>query len=202
MKTDLLPVHFFEINDSIYAGFWKRIGAMLLDFVIVLPIIFLFQYLNGLDRTIYYYTMIPYLLFFMWFHIYLVKRYGGTPGKLIVGIKIVKKNADSVDWQASIMRYIITIALTLISMIIMIVSLSMIDDSTYLNLDFWQRSKYLTELNPTLFKIQMWISNIWVYSEFIVLLTNDRKRSIHDFMAGTVVIKAKYHNKIIELINK
>jgi uncharacterized RDD family membrane protein YckC len=31
---------------------------------------------------------------------------------------------------------------------------------------------------------------VWVYSEFAVLLTNRKRRAIHDFMAGMVVIRA------------
>jgi len=40
------------------------------------------------------------------------------------------------------------------------------------------------------------LSNIWVWSEFIILLTNDRKRAINDYIGNTVVIKAKFHNLI------
>jgi uncharacterized RDD family membrane protein YckC len=84
----------------------------------------------------------------------------------------------------------------------MSLSLSIIDDSVFLSISFWHRGTYLKDLNPVLFKVHDWIDAIWIYSEYIILLTNPRKRSIHDFMAGTVVIKAKYHDQIKELQNK
>ena len=37
--------------------------------------------------------------------------------------------------------------------------------------------------------------NIWIWSEFIVMLTNKRKRAIHDFIAGALVIRKGMPNK-------
>jgi hypothetical protein len=31
--------------------------------------------------------------------------------------------------------------------------------------------------------------SVWLYSEFLVLLTNKKRRALHYFMAGTVVIR-------------
>ena len=52
-------------------------------------------------------------------------------------------------------------------------------------------------LSPILFSVYTWLTNIWIYSEFIVLLTNKRKRAIHDYIAGTVIIKSKYEEAIL-----
>jgi uncharacterized RDD family membrane protein YckC len=30
---------------------------------------------------------------------------------------------------------------------------------------------------------------VWVYGEFLILPTNEKRRALHDFMAGTVVIE-------------
>jgi len=46
--------------------------------------------------------------------------------------------------------------------------------------------------------VYTWINNIWVYSEFIVLLTNNRKRAIQDYIAGTVIVKGKFVDIIRE----
>ena len=31
--------------------------------------------------------------------------------------------------------------------------------------------------------------NVWVWSEFITILFNKRKKALHDYLAGTVVIR-------------
>jgi uncharacterized RDD family membrane protein YckC len=50
------------------------------------------------------------------------------------------------------------------------------------------------ELSPIWHKLLDWLHQIWIWSEFAVLLTNKRKRALHDFIAGTVVIKDKFEN--------
>jgi len=56
-------------------------------------------------------------------------------------------------------------------------------------------------LSPEFFIIYSVAINIWIWSELLVLLTNRRKRAIHDFMAGTVIVKAIYIDKIRETMN-
>jgi uncharacterized RDD family membrane protein YckC len=200
MKNEILPVRFEEINDNIYAGFWSRLGSQLLDFLILIPYILILNYLNGLSITMYQILMIPNLIFIIWYNVYLVRRFGGTPGKLIVGIKIVNKNGNDINMTGAILRYIVSIGLSIFGFILMISILQTADEEIYQSLGFWKRSQYISELNPQLIKLNMWLSNIWIYSELIVLLTNKRKRSIHDFMANSVVIKSKYLDKIKEIL--
>jgi uncharacterized RDD family membrane protein YckC len=75
------------------------------------------------------------------------------------------------------------------------------DEYTYTSLTWLKQSQYLMTLSPVFFKFYTWVSNLWIFSEFIVLLTNKRKRAIHDYIAGTVIVKGKYINKIREVMN-
>lgn len=59
----------------------------------------------------------------------------------------------------------------------------------------------MLSLSPEFFIIYSVAINIWIWSELLVLLTNRRKRAIHDFMAGTVIVKAIYVDKIRETMN-
>lgn len=195
------PLQIAGISESLYAGFWTRLGSLLLDFIFILPVVFIIQYLNGLGKDIYYYTLIPNLLFAIWYNIYLPKKYGGTPGKLAVSITIVKLDGEPIDWNEAILRHIVLLTLALLASIVMIVTLMEADEETYTSLGWLQRSQYLMSLSPGFFKAYNWISNIWIYSEFIVLLTNKRKRAIHDFIAGTVIVRTKYLGKIREVMN-
>ncbi len=195
------PLTIYGVNESIYAGFWTRLGSLLLDFLIILPYVFLVLYINGLSKNAYYLTFIPGLIFHFWFNIYLVKRYGGTPGKLIVGIKIIKLDGTDVTWREAILRQIIAFILTIFGSIITIYALSIADGEYYESLGWMQKQQYLLGLTPILFKFYTWTNNIWVYSELFVLLFNKRKRALHDFIADTVIVKTKYIEKIRELIN-
>ncbi len=195
------PLTIDGINESIYAGFWTRLGSLLLDFLILLPYVFLILYLNGLSMYMFYFTFIPSLIIHFWFSIYLVKKYGGTPGKLIVGIKILKLDGTDVTWREAILRQSITYVLTIFGSAITIYALSKADGAYYESLGWMQKQQYLFALIPVLFKIYTWTNNIWVYSELFVLLFNKRKRALHDFIADTVIVKTKYIEKIREVIN-
>ncbi len=201
MNDNQIPTEIEGINESIYAGFWARLASLLLDTIIMLPIIFLTLYLNGLGKNIYFITLIPNFVFGLWYYIYLPKKYGGTPGKLIAGMKIIKLNGESIDWKEAVLRHSVLLVLTLFSVTMMTSSLISADETTFNSLGWLKRSQYLMSLSPMFFLIYTWVSNIWIYSEFIVLLTNKRKRAIHDYIAGTVIVKAKYINEIREAMN-
>ncbi len=196
-----MPLEIDGISESIYGGFWARFASLLLDTIILLPVIFLVSYLNGLGKNIYFFTLIPNFIFGLWYYIYLPKKYGGTPGKLIAGMKIIRLNGKSIDWKEALLRHSVLLVLTIFSAIMMTYCLLSADETIFNSLGWLKRSQYLMSLSPTFFLIYTWISNIWIYSEFIVLLTNKRKRAIHDYIAGTVIVKAKYINEIREVMN-
>lgn len=200
-KELLLPTRFQGINEQVYAGFWIRLAAILLDIIIMLPVTGLVLYLGGLSKSAYFYTIIPNLLFSVFFQVVLVKIYGGTPGKLIMGIKIIQKNSDDVDWGAAFLRYAVQLFLIILGIYIMILSLNLIDESTYISLGFMKRSEFMSSINPIPNKILLWSNSIWILLEIIVLLSNQRKRAVHDFIAGTVVVKSIHLNTIREIIN-
>ena len=201
MKNELLPSRFQGINEDVYAGFWVRVAAKLLDFMVLLPVIGLVFYVNSLSKSASLYILIPNLLFGLAFEIVLVKIYGGTPGKLIMGLKIIQKNSDSIDWKASFYRYSVEFFIAILGIYVMFLTLNLIDDSTYVSLGFLKRSQLLTTINPIPMKIQSWTNFAWLISGAIVLLFNPRKRTTHDFIAGTVVIKSIYLNQIRERMN-
>jgi uncharacterized RDD family membrane protein YckC len=201
MDNKQTPLEIEGITDNLYAGFWIRLGSLLLDNLFMLPVIFLTLYLNGLGKNIYFYTLIPNVVFGLWYSIYLPKKYGGTPGKLVAGVKIIRLDGEAIGWKEAILRHSVLLALTILSSIWMTSCLLSADDETFKSLGWLQQTQYLMTLSPGFFKFYNWASNIWIYSEFIVLLTNKRKRAIHDFIAGTVIVKAKYVDQIREAMN-
>jgi uncharacterized RDD family membrane protein YckC len=48
----------------------------------------------------------------------------------------------------------------------------------------------MMEFVPAWFTPVNVLMNIWIWSEFLVMMTNKRRRALHDFMAGTVVVRA------------
>ena len=71
-------------------------------------------------------------------------------------------------------------------------SLLNMSDTEFMTLGLVDRTNKIMELAPIWYKPMYWANNIWIWSEFIVLLLNKRKRALHDYVAGTVVIQKKY----------
>lgn len=191
----MLPEKFENIEETIYAGFWRRFGAFWLDFLIMAPWTFLVSYINNAGRLNILYTLIPSYIFFIFYSIYCVKRWGGTPGKLIAKIKIININGNSVGWKESILRHFVDLLLGLPASLAMIIVLLGMNDDQYSSMVFLERSRWIMNNMPFWYKPTNWIHQIWIWSEFIVLLSNKRKRALHDFIAGTVVIKKKFEKE-------
>jgi uncharacterized RDD family membrane protein YckC len=178
-------------NKLVYAGFWQRLGSFLLDLLIFSPLIGISIYLFHSSRTGYLYWVLPFNLMFSFYYIYCVKRWGGTPGKLILGLKILKSNGEEVGWQEAILRFIIDFFIGLLNAIALMIVFSKMTDSQFYSMNFMSRAEWITKNMPTWQKPISWLGNIWVISEFIVILCNDKKRAFHDFIADTIVVKKK-----------
>ena len=174
-----------------YAGFWPRLGSLLLDLAIPFSLGAL-----GLRGELNYrlfdvYFWLPNVLFGLFYSVYLVKRFGGTPGKLIMGIRIRKLDGGPVSYREALIRYLPDFVFSLAISVALIVPLLHMSDAEYLSLSFQNRYQRLTVLAPSWYKTAQIAQNIWVWGELIVLLTNRKRRALHDFIAGTVVV----HNR-------
>ncbi len=99
----------------------------------------------------YLFTLIPTLLILLWYNIGLVSRFGGTPGKLIVGIKVIRLDEQPVTLKEAFLRYSVLLAITIFGCTITVFSLFAVDARIYDSLGWLQQQQYLSSLSPTLF---------------------------------------------------
>jgi uncharacterized RDD family membrane protein YckC len=177
-----------NIDTLRYAGFGPRLAANLLDFVIMIPLIALSFWGSSHFRLFQVYYFLPGILFGLFYSFYLVRRYGGTPGKIIVGIRIRKLDGEPVGYREAFLRYLPDTLLGILMSIGLVLSVLHMSDAEYHSLSFMERSKRMVEMSPSWYKPLQWIQTAWVWGELLVLLTNHKRRAIHDFIAGTVVV--------------
>ncbi|MCF6313899.1 MAG: RDD family protein [Verrucomicrobiales bacterium] len=125
-------------------------------------------------------------------YVYFNARFWGTLGKLAVGICVSKPDGTPISWLESWKRSSVDIIFALIALTVEISALLQIPTETFSSLTWINRVELQQTLSPDWF---FWINllmQIWVWSELIVLLFNKRKRAIHDYIAGTVVIKRQF----------
>ena len=70
----------------------------------------------------------------------------------------------------------------------MVLAAMAMTDADYFALPYHDRINQLTALRPPWTGYATIAASVWVYSEFIVMLTNEKRRALHDFIAGTIVI--------------
>lgn len=176
-------------TDSLrYAGFGPRLASLLLDFVVTLPLGALALWGTFSFRLFDLYYLIPGALFSLFYHVYLVRRYGGTPGKLLAGIVIRKVDGTPVGYREAFLRFSVTFVFSLLTSVVLLFPLLQMTDAEYFSLSFMERSKRMIELAPVWYTPLNWAQIVWIWSELLVLLTNKKRRALHDFIAGTVVV--------------
>jgi len=172
-----------------YAGFWRRLLAGLLEFIIVgIPLFSAHYYSWYISKNLFVFMQLgaPMLLTLM--DLYLLTRFGGTIGKLLVGIRVVKINGDKININNALLRNSVDILYTVISIAIFMAILDRIDYRIVSSLHGKQLGDYWQKVYPSWNYILRYINTIYGTSEAFVMLTNNKRRAIHDFIAGTIVI--------------
>ena len=175
-------------GELVYAGFWRRFGAYWIDVAIFLPLGWLTYVLGEMSRLFHAYWFVPSLLIGLAFHVYLVKRYGGTPGKLILKMRIAMVDGASVTTRAAFLRYSVLFLLTALSSLAMVKGALAMGDAYYLSLSYMEKVRVIVARAPAWYPIVTLLIQVWVLGEFVTMMFNHRRRAVHDYMAGTVVV--------------
>ena len=176
-------------NDIVYAGFWRRFGAYWLDLVCLLPLVAITLWLGGRYRLFHLYYLVPSIVVGLLFHVYLVFRFGGTPGKLILNTRIALLDGGRITFMSAVIRYSVLCVLSILSSLALVLATLRMTDEQYLSLGFLDRGQLMVSLAPPWYVAVHFLLNIWIWSEFVTMLFNKKRRAIHDFMACTVVIR-------------
>jgi uncharacterized RDD family membrane protein YckC len=202
MEDKQLPVHLEGSYDSIYGNFGYRFAALLLDGLILAPVTIGFLVYNSMNLNNIYIGIAVTNLINLFYHIFLPTRFGATPGKLILGLHILKMNGDELNYDAAFRRYLPNLLLGIIAIINSLFAVSKADGKTYNAMGWLEQSQYLQNLNANMYYIQMVCINAFFFTSFIVFMLNARKRSISDLSGDTAVVKKYYLKQIKELMNK
>lgn len=170
-----------------YGGFWIRAAALLLDGLIILPLPGSMFWLLGSNPAHWVYISATSILFSLFYDVYLVQRFGGTPGKLIVGLQVAGLEGTAATIRQAFLREAPQLAFSVCVMVggwIAAGHMRSVDAAS-----FWAQAAQFAPLMPLWTRVIKALRSIWNLSELLVLLTNEKRRALHDFIAGTVVIK-------------
>ncbi|GAA5334019.1 MULTISPECIES: RDD family protein [Thermus] len=94
----------------VVASPWRRLVASLLDSLILVPLSLLLMALAGVNPL--GPTTLAQDLLFQWlpgwaYYVAFTALYGATPGKMLLGIKVVRLDGKPVDWLTAFMREVV-----------------------------------------------------------------------------------------------
>lgn len=168
----LWPRFFAPYVDSLV--FWPLTGLL---FIILLLLntpaktLMLISFIVGLVRIIY--------------HVYFTGRFGQTIGKMACKVKVVNaKTGEDISYIQAILRNIITITDTIILLIF------------FPSQIFFTKADYRQLMFTPTFKILVTVVIIWAIANIIVFLSNEKRRVIHDYIAGTVVVRTNIEETV------
>jgi len=172
-----------------YAGFWRRLAAGLTDVLLFLPVTYLLYVLDGLSRPAavaaavlgqasYYAYVLPMTL-----------RYGGTLGKLAVGARVRAADGMRLTWRHVWRRSAVDMAASTAIVVGTLVALGRVPFEAY-SAAGWSARLELVEGAVPWYAVANNVYLAWLASEFLVIMLNRRRRALHDFVAGTVVVVA------------
>jgi uncharacterized RDD family membrane protein YckC len=176
-----------------YGGFWRRIAALCLDLLFLSPLGVLTLWLSSDYRLFGIIYFIPGLVISVLYNVVLVKLYGGTPGKIAAGLRITKIDGSPVGYREAILRHLPDLLLGSMISVGILSSDLRISDHDYIGLGLVERSRLELSLAPAWLSPVEILQRVWTWGEFLVLLTNEKRRAIHDFIAGTVVLLREPH---------
>ena len=198
MTTKKLPLFLENTFQSLYGNFGSRFGALCLEGLLMIPITVGVLYCNSQSLNNYYYTFVVMQLVYLVYFIYLPVRYGATPGKRLLGMTILKIDGSAIGYREAFLKMLPMLFFALTGFLVQCYQISLADADAFSDLRWQQQANYLRLLAPLPFYLNIGLIYVFYFANLIVFLTNDRKRSIGDCLAGTVVVYDKFLGKIEE----
>ena len=165
-----------------YSTFWARFIAGFIDGLVFIPLaIVSIFFINSPEDGV--------ALFLIWsaigyssywlYSVLLHARYGQTLGKRVMGVKVLDVSESRIPTLSqALLRDSVYIALNTCALVYLVVLVTRGDYTAVA----------LTDSAPD--RIMNWIGLGWFLTEFVTMLTNDKRRALHDFIARTVVVRA------------
>lgn len=166
------------MNIEIYKTISRRFFAILIDGLIFLPLIYAESFLttSEIPKAI---SIIGLILYYAVSHCYSIifhAYFGQTVGKMFMKVRVLDLNGEQITLKQAIFRdiqYFIFSFCFISSEIIQISTVGIDENFRGTTLDY----------------VIIALFSFWAVAEIIVMLSNEKRRTIHDYIAGTVVVK-------------
>ena len=162
-----------------YRTFWPRFWAGMVEGLVLMPFVVL-------DGWVFKHIRAPAILA-AWFVFYSLSyaaysvamhaKYGQTLGKMLTRVRVLDVSEGAISLRQAFLRDSVWIGLTVVAVA----------------LDLPTVLKGLNPAKQEEITLGTWIllygSGVWFLAELLTMLTNPKRRALHDLLAGTVVMR-------------
>ena len=171
----------------VYSGFWPRLLAHLVDTLVLAPLVALYFWSMS-SRAASFALLLPLSAAGPLYSVIMHARRGQTLGKVVARIQVTQVSGRPVSWREAILRDSVGIAFNVISTTALMLTLLQIPDSAW-GSGWVQMATQLQVNEPSWGRGANTAMQVWAWGELVVLLLNRKRRALHDFIAGTVVVR-------------
>ncbi|MGR5308119.1 RDD family protein [Vibrio mediterranei] len=162
-----------------YSNFWRRFFAVIIDGLVFLPLQWIDEYiLSGAIGSV---------GVFLWgvggailgisYYVILHAKYGQTIGKMVMKVKVVDvSESRNITVKQSCIRDIVPIIMVPFTVY------------AYAQLAFFGKTWQSLDQDSVLTIVSL-IMISWVVLESVSMLFNEKRRAVHDYIAGSVVVR-------------
>jgi uncharacterized RDD family membrane protein YckC len=192
-SDDTLDSDFLDgIDDApTFVGFGPRLGAALLDFLVMLPIVGASTYFTAMSPNMNAYFGV--LLISILYKPVCEKMLGGTPGKLILKQKVVGKEGAALSWGQAGMRYLPWLIGVLVNGYIQyqIFGIPGLEDvDGFMEYSMLVQEYQMENGGIMMSIVQSGVALLPLVSAFFIF-GNKKKQAAHDILAETYVVSTK-----------
>lgn len=171
-------------NTVIYGGFWVRFGAMFIDGLVLAPVSVGFMYYNATSSKSALLLAVISILSLAYKPV-MEYVYGATLGKMALKLRVVNVEFEKAGLQEILLRNIFHIIPPLVTLVF---TISIYLTPEFQDVDgFMEYSQYTGQFKSL--QIMNFVSGLITIVDAIVLVSDSRKRSLHDRIAQTLVIE-------------
>lgn len=182
------------MNEVVYVRFWRRVWAKILD-VLITGIPVAIAYTAATHISVMVNSVIPFLLYITFTVLsvtYITARFGATPGKLILKMKIVNKDGNYIKYLEALKRLVFYSIYLIVLSLVLYQGISEEINSKVIN-HYMSNS---TGLLSICLNVILWIT---IVDELFVLL-NKNRRTIHDYIGKSYLVDLRSRKGVSEQV--
>ena len=168
-----------------YRTFWRRFFAEIVDSLVFIPVSLItgwvWRHADAVPLPLLALHYFVTRLLFLIYQIYFLGTYGQTPGKMALGVVVLDvSERRHVSYRQALLRNAAPLAVTLVLL-------------PYQLFQILTGRFYLLQPGGRPDKISWILSFVlmgWFLLEIVTMTFNSKRRALHDFIAGSVVVKA------------